>query len=291
MFKRFSLALIVVLAVKLHSTGLRAEENSAEVLPETVVTAQPDSLLSPTPSDVAAALASKPAATSIVEPEDFSEGRGAYLDDFLRFAPGVYLQPVQGEEVTKLSVRGSGLQDDSVKGTEILVDGMPLNQGDGEAFLQDVSLPAVKYAELYRGADALRYGAVTLGGAMNFVTRTGHDADPFSIRVTAGSFDFFQEQASSGYSKGPFDLYFCLLNESVDGYREWSQENNQKVFLSLGEKLGAEAENRVYFFFGHLDQNNPDSLTKQQLLLESAPDHSGINSGKVEHLLGLRADH
>jgi outer membrane cobalamin receptor len=43
---------------------------------------------------------------------------------------------------------------------------------DGEAFLHHIDLHSVKYAELYRGADALRYVSIALGGAVNFVTFT-----------------------------------------------------------------------------------------------------------------------
>jgi iron complex outermembrane recepter protein len=70
---------------------------------------------------------------------------------------------------------------------------------------------------------------------------------------------------ASGWSRGPVDGYFSALNHTLDGYRTWSQENYQKVFGSLGYRIGAAAENRLYFFFGRLDQNNPSSLTKEDL--------------------------
>ncbi len=45
-----------------------------------------------------------------------------------------------------------------------MLDGLTLNQGDGEAILEDFDLATVKYAEVFRGANAFRYGSITLGG-------------------------------------------------------------------------------------------------------------------------------
>lgn len=58
------------------------------------------------------------------------------------------------------------MQNDDLSGLAILLDGIPLNQADGEAYLYDLDLQSVKYAEVYRGADARRYGGVTPGGAI-----------------------------------------------------------------------------------------------------------------------------
>ena len=67
---------------------------------------------------------------------------------------------------------------------------------------------------------------------------------------------------SSGFAT---DAYISFLNHTLDGYRTWSQENMQKAFFSLGYRVNENVENRLYFFFGHLDQNNPSSLTKDEL--------------------------
>jgi hypothetical protein len=55
-----------------------------------------------------------------VTPEDFGSGRGSYLEDFLRFEPGVFAQSAQGSEDTEVSVRGSGIQSDEIAGLELL---------------------------------------------------------------------------------------------------------------------------------------------------------------------------
>jgi iron complex outermembrane recepter protein len=56
------------------------------------------------------------------------------------------------------------------------------NQGDGEAILEDFDVATFSHAEIFRGANALKYGALTLGGAINLVPFTGYDAVPFQVR-------------------------------------------------------------------------------------------------------------
>ena len=151
-------------------------------------------------------------------------------------------------------------------GIEFLLDGLPYNEGDGEALLEDFDLQAIKGAEVYRGSNALRYGATTLGGAINLLARTGYDADRFGARFEAGSFGYYQTALSTGDVIGSTDYFVALKDVRSEGYRSHSAENNQKLFLDVGDKIGDGVDNRVYFSMGHLNRNEPGSLTKAQLL-------------------------
>ena len=78
-------------------------------------------------------LAIAPGAVNVVDAADLSRDRGAYLEDLLRAQPGVVVQSSQGAEDTHLSIRGSGVQSDDLRGVSVLVDGIPLNQADGDS--------------------------------------------------------------------------------------------------------------------------------------------------------------
>ena len=236
------------------------------ILPQVVVTGATESLTSPDLNSVAERFHDTPGAVSVYSSEHYQLGRGAYLEDFLPYAPGVLIQSSQGSEDTKVSVRGSGAQEDNIVGLGILLDGIPLNQGDGEAFLHDLDLRSVKYAEVYRGADALRYGSITLGGAINLITMTGRDAPRLETWLTGGSSGLMETGILSGSSKGPFDAFLTASGHFLDGFRDHSQEDSQKVFFSLGYRISQWAENRLYLFWGHLSQNNPSSLTQEEML-------------------------
>ena len=75
----------------------------------------------------------------------------------------------------------------------------------------------LEYTEVLRGANAFDAGAVDLGGAIDYVSKTGHDALPADIRVEAGSFGYTKEQLSSGKVIGPLDYYISLTNSYRSG--------------------------------------------------------------------------
>jgi iron complex outermembrane receptor protein len=114
--------------------GTIASAQSTDVLPQVVVTGSTESLTSPDLNSVAGRFHDIPGAVSVYSSEHYQLGRGAYLEDFLRYAPGVLIQSSQGSEDTKVSVRGSGAQEDDIIGLGILLDGLPLNQATGRRF-------------------------------------------------------------------------------------------------------------------------------------------------------------
>ena len=242
-----------------------AQESDDATAGRVVVTGESPDVLSPGIEEARANLQTVPAAASVYDAEDYRPGRHDYLEDLLRYQPGLVLSSSQGTEDTHVSSRGSGQNNDDIIGLAILVDGIPINQGDGEAFLHDIDLQSVKYAEVYRGADALRYGGVTLGGAINLVSVTGREAAPAAVGTSFGSFGYYQQTFSSGLSRGPWDLFAAFSNHIQDGYQQHSQENYQKVTLNLGYRVSDTVENRFYFYYGRLDQNNPAALDKDDL--------------------------
>ncbi len=272
-----TLSCLALLNVVTFPSLSESAEPSNNTLPEVVVTATeapvtpatppPDaSIAAPSAATAQEQLKSNPGTASVVTRASFDQGRGSYLEDFVRYQPGLLIQSSQGSEDTKVSSRGSGIQeDDDILGMAILLDGIPVNQADGQAFLQDLDLQSIKYTEVYRGADALRYGSITLGGAINLVSMTGHDTSPLTLRSTFGSYGLAEQQASSGWTHGQWDAYVSVLNHTLDGFQAWSQENFQKVTFSLGYKFNDNAENRLYFFWGRLDQHTPSGLTKDEL--------------------------
>ena len=120
------------------------------------------------------------------------------IKDVLDYVPGVFVQPKWGED-TRLSIRGSGLSRNfHLRSVQLFMDGIPINTADGYGDFQEIDPSAYRYVEVYKGANALRYGANALGGAINFVTPTGRDASLFGASADIGSFGFHRLQASSG---------------------------------------------------------------------------------------------
>ena len=262
----FYMKRFLTLTVALCCASAFAQENS---LPTIVVTAEP-SLTAPSLEQAGMKLAEVPGGASVVDAQNYKQGRAANLKDALDFAPGVYVQPRFGAEESRISIRGSGLQRTfHGRGLKLLQDGVPLNLADGGFDFQAVEPLATRYIEVYRGANALEFGATTLGGAINFVSATGHEAAPISARFETGSFDTYHAQLSSGAVSGPLDYYLSLSHFSTDGFREHSQQNTQRLFANVGCRLAPEWETRFYVTCVQSDSELPGAITKAQL--ESDP--------------------
>jgi iron complex outermembrane receptor protein len=207
-----------------------------------------------------------PGAFTLKTNEDMELGRASNFEDLLQRTPGVFLQSENGSEVSKISIRGSGItSEDEPLGVMFLMDGLNFNQGDGETTLEDIDVAVVSHAEVFRGADAFKYGALTLGGAINFVPFTGYDAAPFQVRLTGGSYGFFRGDMSGGAVQGQFDEFGAIDFREREGFREHSREDTEILFTDLGYKFNDQVENRFYLTLDRTNRNLPGGLTKSEM--------------------------
>ena len=102
------------------------------VLPETVVSAKPESLTNPSISTLREQIAEIPGAGEVIDAEYYKYGRSTTVKDALDYAPGVFVQPRFGAEEARISIRGSGIQRTfHGRGLKLLQDGVPINLADG----------------------------------------------------------------------------------------------------------------------------------------------------------------
>lgn len=264
--KQFSLSAAVTLVLAAQNSS--AQESRATLMPTITVTAprEGQSLTVPSVEEARVELSQTPGGVAVVDGEEVRKSRATTLKDALDFAPGVYIQPRFGAEESRISIRGSGLQRTfHGRGLKLMQDDVPLNLADGGFDFQAIEPLSTRYIEVWRGANALEFGATTLGGAINFVSYTGRDASPLTARFEFGSFESYRAQISSGGAFGPFDYYVSLSHFSQDGFREHSQQNNQRVFANFGYRLNDEWETRFYITYVQTDSELPGAITKAQL--------------------------
>ena len=270
--------------------NLLAEEsagNTGEVtrLPVVVVegAAPSPSFTSPPVTAAARELGRVPGGTDLVVPDRFDTGRASNFEEVFQRSPGAFFHSDNGMEAAKVSIRGSGLQSDDPLGVQFLLDGLSYNEGDGEAHLEDFDSSAIKYVEVYRGANALRYGGYTLGGAVNVVPLTGRDFEGVQAAFQAGSFGYLRGDVSAGGVLGSVDGFGVLTTAYQDGFRDHSRENDEKLFADIGQRLASDLETRWYVTLGRVDRQLPTTLTKEDL--EQDPTQPGDEA--VEQDFGL----
>ncbi len=206
-----------------------------------------------------------PGAVEVIDDEAWKNTQARTIKDVLGYSAGVFAQPKWGED-TRLSIRGSGLSRNfHMRGVQLLVDGIPLNAADGSADFQEIDPTAFAYTEVYKGANALRYGANSLGGAINFVTPTGLEPS-LQGRIDGGSFGFLRSQATAGGRAGDVDGRVSASYLENDGYRDHSNGESRRAAGNLGYRFSPDVETRFYFIGADLTQRIPGSVTRDAAL-------------------------
>lgn len=221
----------------------------------------------PTLAEVQRELATVAGAVTVVPDSAYRTSTPATtIKDVLDYVPGIIVQPKWGED-SRLSIRGSGLSRNfHLRGVNLYQDGIPINTADGFGDFQEIDPSAYRYVEVYKGANALRFGASTLGGAINFVTPTGRDASPVSASADIGSFGFRRIQSSVAGASGPIDFFVTGSFQEQDGFRQHSGGEATRGSANFGIRLSADAETRFYFNVNQVRQRIPGSVTKDVAL-------------------------
>ena len=208
-----------------------------------------------------------PGGVDLVGEQQIKDSRASNLQDVLELVPGVWIRPRMGAaDESQLSIRGSGLRNNfHLRGVNVLLDGFPYGNADGFADFESLELLDTKRIEVYKGANALRFGANTLGGAINLVTKTGSDAGLLEVRSEAGSFGFFKNHLATGQGYGPFDLYLGLTAVDLDGYRDHSDQVRRRVYSSWGHRLPGGTSVRFDLNYVRSEENLPGALTEHEL--------------------------
>src|SRR5215469_10602833 len=268
MWRRWNvLATTAVSVIAIHQAQAADTSNNPTEAEEVTVTGESTgSLTSLSPEESAKQTTAVPGAFTIKTADEMKLGRASNFEDLLQRTPGVFLQSENGAEASKISIRGSGITtEDEPLGVMFLMDGLNFNQGDGETILEDFDVAALSHAEVFLGANAFKYGALTLGGAINFVPFTGYDAPPFQVRLEGGSYGFFRGDMSGGAVQGPFDEYGAISFREREGFREHSRENTEIFFGDLGYKFNDQVENRFYLTLDQFNRSLPGGLTKSEM--------------------------
>lgn len=218
----------------------------------------------PTAAEALADINRTPGGVEVVPAQEYKDSTPAVtLKDALDYVPGVFVQPKWGED-SRLSIRGSSLSRNfHGRGVYMLMDGViPITSADGSSDFQEIDPTAYSYIEVYKGANALQYGANSLGGAINFVTPTGYDSDLFGARVDVGSFGLIKTSVSSGAVSGNTDYFITGTWQEADGFRDHSEGESFRGSGNIGFKLSEDLETRFYLNGNDVKQKIPGAVSR-----------------------------
>lgn len=240
---------------------------TAEPLEVTVPVDMYGTLTAPSVWQAQQAIGQIPGGAAVVPAKGFQEGYALSMKDMLSATPGVFVQPRWGEE-SRLSIRGSGLSRSfHLRGLNLLQDGIPFNFADGSGDFQEIDPLVLQHVEVYRGGQALRYGAATLGGAVNMVTPTAKTAGHTALlRAEGGSFKTGRLHAQTSQQFEHGDVFAAATRTVSNGFRLQSEQDNERFSGNIGVPLGPDAETRFYLNWNNLKQEVPGTISKPAAL-------------------------
>jgi len=207
-----------------------------------------------------------PGGTDVITHEEYADRFLVSLRDTLAFSPGVYTQPRYGQEV-RISIRGSGISRGfHMRGLTLLQDGAPINLADDNGDFQELEPIFFDHLEVYRGANALRFGSGTLGGAVNGVTPTGDTAEGIYVRGDVGSFETYRGLISGGMSNGKWDAWGAVSADTSGGDRDHTARDSVRFHGNAGYDVTDNITTRFYASANDINQELPGALNLATVL-------------------------
>ncbi|MFQ5637793.1 MAG: TonB-dependent receptor domain-containing protein [bacterium] len=214
------------------------EDSFIEMSPVVVTASRKSKSLSETPNSV-----------SILSATDIKKRNSFDVRDALKYAPGVSF--IAGQ----VNIRGTtGFSRGAGSRVLLLTDGVPTMPGDsGDIKWDVVPYTAVEKVEVVKGAASALYGSSAIGGVLNIITKEPSSVPEFSVRASAGLFDFSSLPELNRSEKTRFtnqqDIYFSdtigILGYVIsagrrqsEGYREGKQFSRWNVFGKTNVKFG-----------------------------------------------------
>ncbi len=212
-----------------------------------------------------AALKRVPGAGNVVDLSQ-ANGRLASTADVLAYQPGISAQS-PGNEGTKVSIRGSGINRGPgahASGIAVSLDGLPLTGPGGTPYelLEPLWLSRV---DVLRGANGLERGALALGGAINYVSRSGRDTAGVELQYEAGSRGYQKRSLGYGGVSGDLDYYLAYTDSETDGYQAHNAGEAKGAMANIGWQITPQLETRFFVRYRETDHETPGRLTREQI--------------------------
>lgn len=253
------LAIAVAMAFLPVATTLAAEQAD----PTTLDTIQ---VRSPELQRIKAEQALTPGGVTVIDGDSFHERSVINMADSLRYVPGVWTESGTGGDAIFISSRGSNLDstDYDSNGIKLFQDGLPVTTADGNNHNRFLDPVAARYAVVARGANALTYGASTLGGAIDFVSPTARNNELPQISYGIGSHGMLSGRLTVGGVSGDLDGQLTVEGLSRDGYRDHSNQSRAGLYANAGWEVTEDFDLR--FFATHVDSEEElaGALTRAQ---------------------------
>jgi vitamin B12 transporter len=198
-----------------------------------------------------------PASVSVISSEDLEQKQIERVSDALREVPGLSVVET-GTAGQLTSVFTRGLRSEH---TQILLDGVPINQGLQGAFnFADLTTDNIDRIEVVRGPQSTLYGPRALAGVIQIFTKQGVGTPGITVSGEGGSYDTFREALQSDGKIGQFDYSVGGSRIDTDNARPNNQYRNSAAIANLGWSPNDQLRISGLFTYSLSDTGNPNTI-------------------------------
>jgi iron complex outermembrane receptor protein len=204
---------------------------------------------------------------TLIDAAELRERNTSSLADLLRYVPGIWAESAQGSDAMFFSSRGSNLDATNydMNGIVLLQDGLPVTTADGNNHNRVLDPRSARFATVARGANALKYGATTLGGALDMSSPTARNSDPKAAYFNGGSNGQLVARGTIGQVfNDTLDGLVTLEAKRWDGYREHSELERRGIYANLGWQPSERTESRFFLTGLANDEELAGYLSREQ---------------------------
>ncbi len=207
-----------------------------------------------------------PGGVTVIDNDTLYSRHVSGVADMLRYVPGMWAESAYGAEELFFSSRGSNLDatDYDKNGVKLLQDGLPVTTADGNNHNRVIDPMAARYASVARGANALTYGASTLGGAIDFTSPTARNSATRSVFLDAGNYGSLNGRLTVGGAGEKIDGLVTFEGRQWDGYREHSSQDRWGIYANTGWRPSATTNVQLSGTYVYNDQRLPGALTRAE---------------------------
>lgn len=154
-----------------------------------------------------------PSTVTEIDSAELSRRIGSTVAEMLLVDPGLRVTSGAKAE-TETSIRGFPARD-----VLVLLDGRPLNPGYyGKVDLSMLPIDNIAKIKVVKGPSSVAYGANSMGGVVNIVTRNGWETPRTTLSAEAGSEGYRREAINHGGRRGQLNWWLTAYESAADGF-------------------------------------------------------------------------
>jgi vitamin B12 transporter len=198
-----------------------------------------------------------PASVTVLTDEDFEIHQTERAADALREVPGLsVVQTGTAGQLTSVFLRGLRSEH-----TQVLIDGVPINQGLQGAFnFADLTLDNIARIEIVRGPQSTVYGPRALAGVIQLFTKQGGEIPETTVSAEGGSYGSYRVATETSGRFGPFDYSLAGSRFETDNARPNNQYRLWNFIGNVGYSPDETLRISSLFTYSLADTGNPNTI-------------------------------